>query len=318
MTNKSEYQSADFIVPLVINGLHGRVMRLPAGGKKAHREILLIYGHHSALERMFSIAQNLAEYGSVTVPDLPGFGGMDSFFVIGESPTLDAMADYLATFIKLQYKRRPITIAAMSYGFLVATRMLQKYPELVHQVNMLVSIVGFISCEDFIMAPKKRAALTGLASVFSGKISAWLVRNIALQPLAIKSTYRLLSGSHPKMKGASKEELKERLEFEVFLWHANDVRTHMFTSVTMLNINLRNLKVLTPIVHVAVDADQYFDNKSVTKHMKEVFTRVTVCKAHIPNHVPTVISSAEEAKPFIPKELRAMLAKKPRIVKPAK
>ena len=93
---------SDFITPLIINGLHGRVLHIDATKKTAaNLEILLIYGHHASLERMFGIVEDIAQYGNVTVPDLPGFGGMDSFYKIGEKPTLDNLADYLATFIKL-------------------------------------------------------------------------------------------------------------------------------------------------------------------------------------------------------------------------
>lgn len=318
MTKMTEHESADYIEPLVINGLHGRVMHLSAASKKAQREILLIYGHHSALERMFSIAQNLTQYGSVTVPDLPGFGGMDSFYVLGERPTLDNMADYLATFIKLRFKNRPIAIAGMSYGFLVATRMLQKYPELAERVDPLMSIVGFVSAQDFKMSQRKRTIFTGLASMFTGKLSSWVVRHIFLRSTSIKAMYRIQANSHPKMKGANKDELAERLSFEVFLWHANDVRTHMFTTVTMLNVNLTKASVTLPVVHVAVDADQYFDNRNVARNMKRVFAGVKIVKAHIPNHVPTVISSAKDAEAFIPKELRKILAKKPKTPKATK
>lgn len=302
---------ADFIEPLVINGLYGRVMHLPAANKNRKREILLIYGHHSALERMFGIAQNLAQYGSVTLPDLPGFGGMDSFYVIGQKPTLDSMADYLATFIKLRYKKRPITIGGMSYGFNVVARMLQRYPELANQVDLLISMVGFMHHEDFKLSPRVQFAARNSARLFTGAISAGFVRHIALRPIFIKSMYRLQANTHPKMKGASKNELKKRLDFEVFLWHANDVRTYMFTTVTMFTINITNTRVNLPVVHIAVDADQYFDNRHVKKHLGQVFSGVIMYKAHLANHAPTVISSAKEAEGFFPKELRKLLSKPP-------
>ena len=78
------------------------------------------------LERWWGLVQNFNEYGAVTMPDLPGFGGMDSFYTIGRRPTIDAFADYLAAFIKLRYKRKRITIVGISFGFLVATRMPSK------------------------------------------------------------------------------------------------------------------------------------------------------------------------------------------------
>src|SRR5689334_19455199 len=136
MPQKSPQNPADFIVPLNINGLEGRMLHMPAAKKGRNREILLIYGHHAMLERWWGLVQNLNDYGTVTMPDLPGFGGMDSFAKIGRKPTIDAFADYMAAFIKLRYKRKRVTMVAISFGFVVATRMLQRYPELTKKVDL--------------------------------------------------------------------------------------------------------------------------------------------------------------------------------------
>src|SRR3954468_11091969 len=123
MATKKSKNPADYIVPLNINGLDGRMLKLPAPATKQAqgREILFVYGHHSSLERWWGLVQVLNRYGAVTMPDMPGFGGMDSFYKIGRKPTIDNMADYLAAFIKLRYKRKKIVIVGMSFGFAVAT-----------------------------------------------------------------------------------------------------------------------------------------------------------------------------------------------------
>ena len=79
---------AEFIQPLNINRLEGRVLRLPAPSVKRNREILLLYGHHSSIERMYTLAAEFNRYGAVTMPDWPGLGGMDSLFRIGKKPTI--------------------------------------------------------------------------------------------------------------------------------------------------------------------------------------------------------------------------------------
>src|ERR1044071_4250114 len=138
-----------YISPLHVNGMNGRLMRLPAPkGKK--RQILLLYGHHASLERLSGLAEVLNAHGSITMPDLPGLGGMDSFYKIGEKPTLDNYADYLASLIKLQYKRRKVTIIAMSFSVPLIVRMMQKYPELARKVEMFVSISGFVRKDEFL------------------------------------------------------------------------------------------------------------------------------------------------------------------------
>ncbi|MEJ0073013.1 MAG: alpha/beta fold hydrolase [Candidatus Saccharibacteria bacterium] len=124
------------------------MLHIPAE-KGKNREILVLYGHHALLERWWGLVQNFAEFGSVTMPDIPGFGGMDSFYKIGQKPTLDAYADYMAAFIKLRYKHKRVNIVGISFGFLVATRMLQRYPELTKRVDFLVSAAGFMRADEF-------------------------------------------------------------------------------------------------------------------------------------------------------------------------
>ena len=93
-----------YIVPVNINGLKGRMLKVPASAKMK-REIIFVYGHHASLERVYGFAEFLRRYGNVLVPDLPGFGGMDSYYKIHEKPTLDNLADYLASIVKLRARR---------------------------------------------------------------------------------------------------------------------------------------------------------------------------------------------------------------------
>lgn len=301
----------DFIVPLSINGLNGRAMHIKSAKKTRKREILLLYGHHASLERVFTMAQNLTEFGNVTVPDLPGFGGMDSFYHLGQKPTLDAMADYLATFIKLQYRGKTITICAMSWGFVVATYMLQKYPKIAKQINLYVSMVGFAHKDDFNVTSGKKRQFKFLSMAFKGPIGSTFFRYVLLAPIVIKTVYKVQANTHPKMKGASKEELNRRLNFEVKLWHSNDVRTQMYTGDIMLNLDLTTKKINLPVVHIYTDGDQYFDNKRIIEHFKMIFSDVTEAKAKLPNHAPTIIDDVAQAGAIFPPSVRKMLAKKP-------
>src|SRR5438105_15114146 len=124
MAKKPAKDPADYILPLYMNGLSGRMLHLPAPRGKKKREILFVYGQHSSLERWWGLALTLNRYGAVTVPDLPGFGGMTSFYKIGQEADVDTLADYLAAFFKLRYRQKKVTVAAMSLGFVIVTRML--------------------------------------------------------------------------------------------------------------------------------------------------------------------------------------------------
>lgn len=304
-TNKA---AADYIVPLNMNGLQGRMLHMPGRGR-ATREILFVYGHHSSLERWWGLMQNLNRYGAVTMPDLPGFGGMDSFYKIGETATLDNFADYLAAFIKMRYKRRKVVIAGMSLGFVIATRMLQRYPDLAKKVTLLISIAGFTHQDDFIFS-KKRMALYRLgAAFFSLPVAASFFRRVCLNSHVLRAVYRHTHNAKDKFKSVAEEELKELMDFEVGLWQNNDVRTYMKTTSEFLRLDNTGVRVNLPVYHVAVTGDRYFDNQSVERHMQMIFKEYhLLAKLKVANHAPSVLADAKSAAPFVPPRLRRLLS----------
>lgn len=308
MTKTKQMSPADYIEPMYINGLNGRMLRMPAPGKYK-REILFVYGHHSTLERWWGLIQDLNQYGAVTMPDLPGFGGMDSFYKIGQKPTIDAMADYLATFIKMHYKRRHVTIAGLSFGFLVATRMLQRYPDLVGKVDMLVSIVGFAHHDDFTFTKPRYRAYIGASRLLGHKLPSIFFKNVCLHPTVLRLIYARTHNAKHKFADADPEEFKRLMDFEVHLWHANDPRTHMFTTTELLTVDNCQKKVAMPVWHVAVAGEKYFDNHRVEQHFKVIFTDCTTAVSILDNHAPSVIATKEQAAPLIPAEIRAVLSK---------
>ena len=306
---KAPINLADYIVPLNMNGMEGRMLRLP-GPKSRQRELLLIYGHHASIERMAGLAEELAKYGNVTLPDLPGFGGMDTFYSIGKKPSLDAMADYLAAFVNMRYRRKRVSIFAMSFGFLVVTRMLQKYPEIAKKVELLVSIVGFAHKDDFVFSKRNYYMLRYGSALLSWKIPAWVGKTFVLRGPIIRTAYRLVEDSHVKLKDGDSDVRKSRIDFEVVLWKINDLRTYGDTAVTMLTADLCNHKVDLPVWHVAVEPDRYFNNHYVEQHLRIIFSDVTVVKSKMVGHAPTVVATAKDAAPFIPPRIRREVAKK--------
>jgi pimeloyl-ACP methyl ester carboxylesterase len=299
----------DYISALNINGLNGRVMVLPPKSSKAKRNILFLYGHHSSLERMIGIAEVLTEYGTVTMPDFPGFGGMDSFYTIRSKPTLDNMADYLAAFIKMRYNKKQVTIAGMSFGFVVATRMLQKYPELTKKIDLLVSVVGFANGEALTFSPPRSFMYRSLSNIFKYRIPAIFFKEVCLHPFVLRTVYARTHNAKNKFRGMSVKEKKRMIAFEIYLWRCNDVRTYMSTTLTMFDLDLTKQKVDLPVYHISVEADQYFDNKLIEKDLALIFTKVHMLEAHMDNHAPTVIATADEAKGLFPDELRSLLAR---------
>lgn len=298
----------DYVHPLVMNGLSGRMLVLPSKTKK-RREILLIYGQHASLERMFSLADELSRYGNVTLPDLPGFGGMETFYKIGDQPDLDTMADYLAAFVKLRFRRKRLSILGISYGFIVATRMLQKYPELTKKVDLIVSIVGLVHHEDFKFSNKTMARARILTKLFSFRFTSWFLRIFILRGPIIRLAYAAVAKKHAKLKDATPHERKKRVDFEIILWKSNDIRTYMHSINGMLHVDLCDKRVKLSVHHVSVDGDQYFDNYEVEQHMRVIFEDFNLYEAKLGAHMPTIVASAKEVAPLIPAGLRRLLAK---------
>lgn len=295
----------EYLVPLNMNGLRGRLLRLPPKKGKS-REILLVYGHHSSLERWYSFAQVLNDYGAVTMPDLPGFGGMDSFYKIGEKPDLDTMADYLASIVKLRYKNRRISVAGISYGFLVVTRMLQRYPEIAAKVDFVASIAGFAHHEDFKFTPRRTFAYKHLSRSFSNRPMSALFRNIALHPSVLRAVYHRTHNAKNKFEGYDEQQKKALTDFETILWRINDARTWISTSHTLFTVDNCTVRVDLPVHHIGVDEDNYFDNQLVEQHMRIIFSDFVLHKANLDRHVPNILADKKEATRMVPASVKKL------------
>ncbi len=307
MKKEVSNKPADYIQPLYINGLEGRVLHMPAPKANA-REVLFVYGHHSSLERWWGVVKFMNRYAAVTMPDLPGFGGMDSFYKIGKEGSIDNLADYLAAFIKMRYKRKKVVIVGMSLGFVVATRMLQRYPELTKKVDMLVSFAGFAHRDDFTFSKLRKGFYLNAARFFTLKWPAMAFRYIGLHPWILRTVYTKTHNAREKFDGVVDEELEELVRFEIGLWHDNDVRTYMKTTTQFLNLDNCTKQIDLPVYHVGVKADRYFDNHAVEQHFRIIFNDYTLLTMlELANHAPSVIADEKAASVFIPPKLRRML-----------
>jgi pimeloyl-ACP methyl ester carboxylesterase len=307
---KTSPQPDDYIERLNINGLDGRMLRLPPPDKRHRREILVIYGHHALLERWWGLIQNFNSYGAVTMPDLPGFGGMDSFFTIGKDASLDNFADYLASFIKFHYKRRRLTIVGISFGFAVATRMLQRYPELQPRVDYLISAVGFAHHDDFRFSPRRLRLYRAGTLFFKQPLPALFFRYAVLNGAVLRTFYGRTANGKLKFAGVKGASAKQALmDMEVDLWQSNEVRTYMQTTHEFLRLDNCARRVNLPVWHVASRHDNFFDNHMVEQHMRVIFKDFHVCFINSKSHAPSVLAGKQESAALVPLRLRRELAK---------
>ncbi len=306
MTKKSRLP-ADFIEPLYMNGLQGRMTYVPAP-KNKKREFLIVYGHHSCLERWWGVIDDMNQYGAVTMADLPGFGGMESLYKIGQVPTIDNLADYLAAFIKLRYKRKKVTIAGLSFGFVVATRMLQRYPDLTKKVDLLISVVGFAHRDDFVLSKTRYRFYRYGAGFFSHLLPSIFFRNVLLHPIVLRTAYAKTFTAKDKFKSVDSADAKAIMDFEIHLWHGDDTRTYMKTAVEFLTVDNCNKQIDLPLWHVTAKSDRYFDKYQVEQHLQIIFKDFQSVTANMDSHAPSVITDKKTAASMLPKRLRKVLA----------
>ncbi len=298
---------APYIEPLNMNGLRGRMLRLPAAKVGDKREVLIVYGHHAKLERWWGLIQNFNAFGTVTMPDLPGFGGMDSFYKIGKKPTIDNLADYLAAFIKLRYKRRRIRIAGISFGFVIVTRMLQRYPELTKKVDVVVSCIGFAHSDDFTFTKRRMLFYRTAVSMALIPGITGLFKLVGLNSFTLRYAYTHTHNARHKFEAAAADGLdmfNAVMETELELWQINDLRTHLFTTKEFLHLDNCKKQVKIPVWHIATKGDYYFNSYRVEQHLRVIYSDFRGAELDLQTHAPSVVATKKESAAFIPPKVR--------------
>lgn len=305
--NKKRPTRSKYIKSLYMNGLHGRMLRLPPPAD-SQREILIVYGQRNSLEQLQNFAKKLNKHSGVTIADLPGFGGMQSFTKIGEKPSIDNFAAYLASFIKLRYKNRKVTIIGLAYGFAVITRALQRYPELSNKIELLISLGGFVHNEDLVISKPTRVAVRISTGVMSLRLPAWLAYNLALRPSAIRLASIVAQGTNPDSANASSEEIQQGVNNTVRKWRGQDFQTYSYTSKEILKLNLCSQQVNIELDHVN-SIKHHYNNSVLEQHLNVIYKKVRLhnhSKRSLKSNVaPDVVSGLH-----LPYQLARKLSKK--------
>jgi|AntRauTorcE11897_2_1112592.scaffolds.fasta_scaffold26105_2 hypothetical protein len=308
MARPSVVIPSEFINAITIDGINGRYAQIPAKSAKNTAQILLLYGHHSSLERMYSTGQYLSRFGTVTILDMPGFGGMDSFYKVGQKPNLDNYANYLTKAIPQIFgSKTQFSTVCMSLSFMMFTRALQLDPQLAKQTKKFIGFVGFLGKSGFRYKPFKHSLFSSLTWLISLPVVTALAKlllfNKYLLPIWLKLFYLL----NPNYKAASKFKQENVQAMEKDLWLKNDLRTHFSTVYMMLNARLPVTPVNQSVINIMVEHDQYFDHQKVAKSMEDIFTSYKPLKANIDAHAPSVVSLEEEVANLMPKSLKKEL-----------
>ena len=305
---------SDHIHNFSYKGLRGRYWSAPAYKKEYNRHlIVMLYGNHASLERNQGALQYLRRYGRVLIFDLPGFGGMDSFYKIKKKPNADNYAHFLNAFLKKKVPAgEKFTLVAMSWGFIVMTRCLVLYPDWCKRISSFISFVGFLNCRSLKFSRPRYLYYLYFSRLLKNKVGAFFLRYFVLNGFFLRLFYARTKLAKDKFVGLDAATKREHLDIEVHLWHCNDVQTWVYNCYLILTLNLTQDKVPIDLHHVHADLDQYLDNKKNLEDLEAVYQRVIGYKVEIPQHAPTVIADEEEFSQFVHKDLVTLLEKEAR------
>lgn len=294
MKKKFNLDIEKYIEPINLNGLTGRCLYIPSDQPKIN--IMFVIGMHSSMERMYPIAKYLSRFGNVIVPDLPGVGGMDSFYRINKPFSLDSYADYLYTFLKSKKLNGNTILVGMSFGFLIATRMMQKYPQSEKWFTKMVSFVGFSKNKDFKSYRSMKLYLQPIAWMFSRKIPSWLLQNTLYSSIGLNIMIPIMTLYNPKYKNVSSQEREASKRMEFDLWKSNDTRTRFALYDLFLNFNLTTVtrKISVPLFSIRANHDQYFDTKSVMTGLNLMYEKVVETEVKLKLHAPSIIDNERQ------------------------
>lgn len=300
------------ILPLELGGLSGRLLKLEPR-TDTDVNLLLVYGVHASLERMYSTAQFHSSYGQVWMPDMPGFGGMDSFYKVGLKPSIESYADYLYTVVKA-YKldKKKLRIFAMSFGFLLATRMLQKHPELSDNIEFVISFVGFGRTADFSLDIFNKFYTKPFLRLASTKTGGALISIFIFNRVSLRILFKLFKylNHNPKYRHETPEEETGAVEMELDLWTINDARTRFYTYQVLSDFDLTKgtKKIHLPLHDLTTPTDQYLDNQSVSKTLSKLYKDYKSYTVKLELHAPSVIGDEETVSKIYPDEIKELLS----------
>ena len=270
MPSSKPHTARKYISPLNMNNLRGRMLNVPKSKSNLKTEFLVVYGQNSSLEKWFGLASELRNYGNVTMPDLPGFGGMQSFYKINEKPTLDNYADYLAAFIKLRYRRKKIVVLGLSFGFVVITRMLQRYPELTNKINLIINVSGFSHKEDININKWIKTKNLVVSKLFARNITSEIYNAFAHDEFIFKLFHKIPNNDEPKL---DKKQLNNIIKFEISLQKKNDTKTKMYIINEILKLDNCQQSIDLPVWSLVGAYDEYLHADKVKSHLESIFSK---------------------------------------------
>lgn len=296
----------DFIYPVNINGLDGRFLYLKSKLRTVKSNILIVYDINSNIEKWWGLAIALTKYSNVSIVDLPGFGGMDSLFKIGWEPTIDSLADYLASFIKLRYRNKRFSIIAIGAGFSIATRTLQNNKAIEHKVNNFIAINGYAHHDDLNVSKKTKIAKRFFYRVLATRIISFFIKNFYFNRKILD--YRINDKVVKKIRSHHTNQFIK--QFMVDLLYENDFRTRIFLRKELLGLNNCDIQLSVPFYQISTGFKQYnLIANHVEQHLKIIFKDYHYLAVRELRKIPYIMNDPKVAIRLIHPKLRRILQK---------
>lgn len=272
ITEKLDYKK---MYPLNMNRLHGRVYRVIS--RQSKKEILIVKDHVSTIEKWIPLSRKLIRFGNVTIPDIPGVGGMDSFSKIRDPISLERYADYLASFIRLRYKHKKIAIVCLGSGFVITTKMLQKYPSLQQKVELLFNVGGYISSDELNLSGFQKFELKLFSKILQIPLAFNLFRIASKTPPILGLLYlRLIR----EKNSSSKLDNKNLRSWEFDLKYC-DSRSFLKISRELLKTDNRQRKINLEICNIYDPNSKILKNNRVRKDLSNIFKEYCECRSKL-------------------------------------
>lgn len=254
--------TAEHSIAVNLAGLNSQILYIPATSAHKNHDILLVYGHFGTLSNYYSLANDLAKYGNVTVAELPGFNNHESLYKIHDKPTIDELSEYLATVVNYRFRKKKVTIVGVGFGIAVVTRMLQRHSSLARKVNIVISIDGMAHHDDLTsLTASKRRGYALLLRFLSWRLSAQLLKNTNLPDSLLERIYGLKTKTHKE--GVKRQRLMN--------WQVHDFRTYMRTMSELTKLDNCQKPVNVKFAQVWSGSLTCLDREVADQHLQVIF-----------------------------------------------
>lgn len=248
---------------------------------------------------MSSIAFYLSRFGTVISPDLPGIGGMDSFYKVGRKFSIDNYAELLFEILKkekIDQKKQEVVLAGMSFGFIVSTRMLQLHPEAARWFSKVMCIGAFGRWSDF-QRNLPRDRVLRYAKIGNSAVGSFIIKTLFMRDWPLKLYFWFLRFRKNVKYDKKGQAYRDLVEMELSLWKENDTRTRFAIYKLFCTFDLtkpKTEKIKTHVYSLFIPADQWVNAKRVHKTLRKLYKSVDEIPLDSKVHAPSVISSESE------------------------